>query len=358
MLLLKFAVRLAKRQFYYVISCYQAIELGRASKVSSGNQAGRFGLGLAIGVFAFWYAAHDVSWRALQQSLAQASLLWVGLSIVGVIGVALLKTARWQLLYRVTQHNVSFDRLFWTLMVAQMINLLIPIRIGEVVRLGIMKRHGQSVELTLPTLLIEKAVDLLSAGLLLVSLTFVSANLGQFRQTALGLVIISAIIFSGAFLLWHQRTTLEILLLRTMQSRLPAVAKSWGERLQTFLGALGLLTSRRALVGVLGWSLAIWLVSLLTIIALLIAFELTVPLTAAILIMLAISFSNIFPSPPALVGLMPGIAVAILTPYQVPQASALGFGLVLNVVTVAPLVILGSWAILGEIEAVLAMIRR
>ena len=39
------------------------------------------------------------------------------------------------------------------------------------------------------------------------------------------------------------------------------------------------------------------------------------------------------------------IAVVVLGQYGVAQSVAVGFGLVLNVVTIAPLIVLGGWAL-------------
>ena len=79
--------------------------------------------------------------------------------------------------------------------------------------------------------------------------------------------------------------------------------------------------------------------------ALFAAFGLHLPLSAAVVMMLAVSSSNIAPSPPALVGVMHLIAVVVLGQYGVAQSVAVGFGLVLNVVTIAPLIVLGVWAL-------------
>lgn len=320
---------------------------------------GRLAAGVIVGGLALWYAVGDVELAALRRSLVNASPGWVGMAISGVLAVALLKTGRWQQLYRLSRINVPFGPLFSTLMASQMINLLIPIRVGELVRLGLMKRRGQPVGATLPTLLIEKALDLLAGGLLLVSLTLLPTGPSGLGQTAGGLVVISLVLLFGSALLWQQRARIEALVTTPAgRSRWSTVIEPWLPFLQRFLSGLGLLAGWRALGLLVCWTSAIWLSSLLTILALLAAFNLAVPPAAAVLIMVGISFSNIAPSPPALIGLMPGIAVAALSLYGVPPADGLAFGLVLNVVTVAPLVGLGSWAVWGEVEAVAALIRQ
>jgi uncharacterized membrane protein YbhN (UPF0104 family) len=105
------------------------------------------------------------------------------------------------------------------------------------------------------------------------------------------------------------------------------------------------------------WTILSWLFSLLCLFTLLIAFDLRLPLVAAVVLMLSLSFSNIVPSPPALVGITQAIAVLVLGGYGVPQPIALGFGIVLNVITVAPLILFGSLG-LGQRAVSLAQLLR
>jgi uncharacterized membrane protein YbhN (UPF0104 family) len=114
----------------------------------------------------------------------------------------------------------------------------------------------------------------------------------------------------------------------------------------TMVSGLGAFTDWRSIVPVLGWTLVAWLLSLVTMLFLFHAFNLQLPLSAAVLLMLAVGASNIAPSPPALIGVMHGIAVVVLSRYGVDRATALGFGIVLNLVTVLPLVLLGLGAFL------------
>jgi uncharacterized membrane protein YbhN (UPF0104 family) len=136
---------------------------------------------------------------------------------------------------------------------------------------------------------------------------------------------------------------------------------SWQRRLlgivHTMLAGLGTLADRRSMTVILLWTFLIWLCSLLTMVALVAAFGLHLPLTAAVILMLAVSSSNLAPSPPALVGLMQGLAVLVLGQYGVAQATALGFGIVLNLVTVLPLILVGSWALWSRTSSVVTLLQ-
>lgn len=313
----------------------------------------RLGLGLLIGAAALGWAAAGVDWTQVLHHIASASPAWLVLSVLGVIGVAAAKTRRWQALYSGQQFRLRFHELFSVLMAAQTVNLLIPIRVGDLVRIGLMKQSGQSGTVTASTIIIEKTVDLIVAGLLAMALVVLQVGPGWLAQPAGVLLGWGLALGAGLFVMWRGRAALTRLVAAILASGwLPL---TWQERLlrviRLLLSTPGSLARWTAVRHLVFWTGAIWMLSLLTIVALLVAFDLTVPVTAAVIIMLAISFSNIAPSPPALVGLMPGITVVVLSQYHVSQASALGCGLVLNVITVGPVVILGCWALLSRLES-------
>jgi uncharacterized membrane protein YbhN (UPF0104 family) len=88
----------------------------------------------------------------------------------------------------------------------------------------------------------------------------------------------------------------------------------------------------------------IWLGSAAVLVAMLLAFHLPPDWGAAFALMLALTFSNWLPTPPGMIGVVGAVSVAVLAPFGVPPAEALALGTVLNVVLVAPPVILGIWA--------------
>jgi uncharacterized protein (TIRG00374 family) len=282
------------------------------------------------------------------QALAMASPEWIMVSLLGVVAVVVVKAARWRALYRLAEPRPSFGELFAVLAAAQMVNIVIPIRLGELIRIGLMKQAGQSGAITLSTLVMEKALDLVAAGLIAIALVALTVAPVWLHERAAGLLLIGLTLVVCLLLIWRLRQRLENGLARILASGslLPASWQGWLlERLDVTVKAFGTLADKPSLAWVVLWTFTGWLLSLLTMLALLAAFGLHLPLSAAVIMVLAVSSSNIAPSPPALVGVMHLIAVLVLGRYGVTQSVAVGFGIVLNVVTVAPLIILGGWAL-------------
>lgn len=308
----------------------------------------QLGIGTCIGILALVWAVRGLDLQQVLNTLEAARYTWVLVSLICVVGVALTKAARWNALYGVTEQPGSFRDLFSVLMIAQMVNVIIPLRVGELIRIGLMKQAGRPGATTLSTIAIEKALDLVAAGLIAVSLALMAVA-PQWLQAWSGSVLLMGLtLLIGLILIWYLRAWLEKVLARLLAlfGWLPVV---WQGRLlricSTMLEAFGAMTELRTALRILFWTVVTWLFSLLAMLTLFSAFNLSVPFSAAVVMMLAITFSNVVPSPPALIGVIHAIAVVVLGEYGVAQPVALGFGIVLNIATVAPLVVLGSLAL-------------
>lgn len=318
----------------------------------------RLTVGTLMGLGGLGWAVRGLDAGAVTEAMGTASPGWISLALVGVVGVALAKTARWAALYPTAEHPVSFWQLFTILMGAQMVNVLIPIRLGELMRIGLMKQAGQPGAVTISTLVVEKTLDLAAAALVAVALVTLTVTPAWLQAQAGGVLLLSTILTTGLVLLVVARGRINRFFSQKSQARrvLPRWLRS---ALGTGLAALGVLSHGGVLSRIILWTVCIWLLSLLTMLALLVAFGLQqLPLTAAVVMMLAVSSSNIAPSPPALVGVMHLIAVVVLSQYGVARPVAVGFGTVLNAVTVLPLVILGSGALWLQLIPLQAWLRQ
>jgi uncharacterized membrane protein YbhN (UPF0104 family) len=103
---------------------------------------------------------------------------WLSLATVGVVLVAVVKAERWRWLFFPRHRSLSpLDVLAVTLL-GQVVNILLPVRLGEVLRVGLLAR-GADLRRTaiIATIVVEKLVDTLvlaamaRSGPALISLT-------------------------------------------------------------------------------------------------------------------------------------------------------------------------------------------
>jgi uncharacterized membrane protein YbhN (UPF0104 family) len=72
------------------------------------------------------------------------------------------------------------------------------------------------------------------------------------------------------------------------------------------------------------------------------AFALDLPLTSAILVTVAINLSLVLPSSPAALGVFEAATIIALKAFDVPQAEALSYALVLHLLNLVPFLLIGA----------------
>jgi len=119
-------------------------------------------ISLAVAIWIFWFLYKDVKMESLLEALQQASLFWIGMSILVSTFGFWLRAWRWKLLINADLHEkLSSGRAFCALMVGYLVNMLIP-RAGEVARCGVLKRTDNlPVSKLLGTVILERSIDLL-----------------------------------------------------------------------------------------------------------------------------------------------------------------------------------------------------
>jgi len=304
----------------------------------------QFSLGLILGALALLIALQQADSVQVLPTLRQLHFSWYGLAFLAVLAVSAGKAWRWQVLYPSSAEPLPWREHFAILLIAQMLNMLIPIRLGEVARLGLMQQARRPLGMTLGTIAAEKALDLITTGTLLL-VTLPALVWQEARLTALTVLGSGLAVALGLILLGVTHTFWLRLLERWPRPRQPRWAALWERVLrlpQALLVWAGTL-SMTHWIGACILSVGVWALSLLCIALVLRAFEITSLLTA-LLLMLAITFTNLLPQPPAMVGTVLFVTQQVLTSFGVAPAQGLAVGSALNVVMVLPIVLGGAWA--------------
>jgi uncharacterized membrane protein YbhN (UPF0104 family) len=310
----------------------------------------RYGLqiisGVLVGAACLWLSLRNIAPGQVAGQMAHVSWPLVMAAATGVILISAGKAARWAWLYPPDAAPLSLGAHFSVLVIAQMLNLVIPVRVGELARLGLMRQEGRPVGITLGTIAVEKSLDLLAVGLLLLLSVPMALLPAWLRPRAgpsallSGIALLALLLLMGKAQPWISR----------LLSALPAPrrqpwARWWSYALRlvraTLAGIAGV--EGRRLLPVLACTAVVWLLSAGVIQLMLWAFGLAGGWRVALVLMLALTFSNLVPSPPALIGVVGAITEGLLVPFGVPVVTAVALGTLLNVVMVAPLMLLGGW---------------
>jgi uncharacterized protein (TIRG00374 family) len=326
---------------------------GEAALRPAGLPLGRLLAGLAVAAAALAVTLWDVRPEQVLAALAGTRLEWLLLATASVLLVAVTKAARWQALLRAVNEpgaQVGYRTVFAVLLSAQVLNILIPIRLGELVRIVVLNRRGgPSKSAILGTIAVEKLLDLLFTALLALLVLPLAAGAVSEFDSALASLALALGALVALVLAWRWHAALLGWFNAWVLPRLPARARRPLARLaDAAVHALQVLASPRALATVGGWSLLVWLFSGLSFYLLFGALDLALPPQVALVLLAATQFGFVPPAAPGLVGVFDAIAPALLPLFGVERARAVAYGFLSHVVLVGPPVLLGAFFLAQE----------
>lgn len=125
---------------------------------------------LSVGVLLLYLAFRGMSIDSLTNDLKHAKYSWVLLSLVFALIAYISRAIRWRLIIEPLGYKPGLRNTFYALMVGYLANFAFP-RIGEITRCATLsKKEKIPVDRLIGTVIVERAVDLLSLLMILVVL--------------------------------------------------------------------------------------------------------------------------------------------------------------------------------------------
>lgn len=293
-------------------------------------------VGALISLCCLVLVLRGVEWNAVAASFGSLRLLPLLAAVTLEFLTFWAIAARWQRLYA-PHRPPARGRLFEILTIAQLVNGVLPAKLGPLVR-AYLAGQGESegVAFALTTIVGEKLAEgasllLIGAGLLpfvplagwLRPATWVGAGL---LLVALGLVLWVAF-----------RQEVAGRWLGRLLGRWPRLLRA----VQSALDALAVWRDRRAVLAVGGWSLLIWAMTALLNHVLLWSLGINAPPAAPLLLLVVLQIGVRVPSSPGSIGVFHYLSVLTLTLFGVERGVAFSYGVLLHLVTYLPPSLLG-----------------
>lgn len=303
---------------------------------------------LAAGV---WYLVSRVSLTEMVQAMVAANLWLITAALAVTILTLLLKAWRWQLMFPPPHQTLAppLPPFFWAMLMGAYINILIPfLRLGELTRIVALDRQtGIKKTQALATLVLEKTLELLTLGLMVLVVVTAVTLPPSLNQTTATLTASAAALFILLLLyLIAAQTELVIRVMAAIFGRLPAAL---GQRLSRWtisgLAGLAALRSRRLSLLLIAVSSLIAVCSVITPLLLLWAFDLPFGWVEATIINIAVMVALVPPSTPGKIGIFDGVVAFLLLQFGYnDEAVIVSYTIVYHLVLVLPLILLGSYA--------------
>ncbi len=344
------------------------------------RQGLRFAIGGGLGLFLCWLLFRNTDWSAVGEAIGDMHIGWFIASQLYAWASHIVRVQRWSYVVRAV-HPASFRSLFSSTAIGFLVNSALVARVGEFVRAHVLARlERTSTSSCLSMVALDRASDLI--GLLAVFLVaLVSFPLDRSVEVAAGvlgntepLVLQSdlvrvAVIGTGAvvavlcailvFLYVRQQ-----LVLRMMDATIGRVSKRFsgalGRIFQNFAEGMHVFRNPGDLLKSLFWTLALWLLNMLSLAALMSAFDMEYPWYAPWVLLALIAVGISIPVAPGMIGQYHAgvIAGLLLAVPSIPAPDAQAFAIVTHVASLIPVAALGFYALSLEKLSFLDLVRR
>lgn len=308
-------------------------------------------LGVAVSGVLLYFSLRGLHFREVWAHVRTARPGPMVLATLLATATFVLRIFRWQLLLRGDDgRRLPTGPLWHAIAMGFMANNVLPLRMGEVVRtFAAAKLTGTRFTSVLASIAVERLFDALTVGALLaiglltadLSATAVAGfNIGSI-VTLVGILSIGGLVAGAlvvAFPLAAERVVRVLV-------RAPRIADRLVGLIEGIRHGLSALSSPTRVVGVIGWSLAVWMASAVSFLVMFGAFGIRVDLSGALLMQGLIMFGIALPSTPGYVGAFELPIIAVLTLYSVDKNLAAAYALTYHVVTFIPITLLGAWSV-------------
>ena len=304
-------------------------------------------LGLLVSAGTLWLAFRNVAWGEVWAVVRHADGGLLLAALLSVLLTTAIRSERWRLMFYPDHRRLSPPRLLAIFLLGQMINALIPTRLGEVARALLIGRDQHvSVAQALWTAATEKMLDAIVLLLFIALIALLVPLPGWLRQAAwtLSAAIAVALALCVVAARNEQRT---LAWLERREARWPWVRRLRLPRLaETLFDTLRLLRRPRQALTLAAYSLAAFLAAAATNWLTARAIGLPMSYRASLLLLSVLQISAVVPLPttPGRVGVFHYLTVLTLAIYAVPQDLAFSYSLILHVLMYLPMSLGGPLA--------------
>lgn len=296
-----------------------------------------FWVGFLISLFFLFLAFHKIDFAGLGRALSEANYFYlIPFAILYYLSYV-FRAFRWHYLMRPIK-PIGFVSLFSATVIGFTANLLLPARLGELVRAyQIGKREKISKSASFATIVVERLLDgftilgVLVVVLFLVEIPADKAFIGQILKKGghASLLIYVVVIFFLSLL--RTRTERVLAIVERLTGFLPhRFSRAVSRMLRSFAEGLQFVKGRGRIALIVFYSLVIWALCIATVPMATMAFGIHLPAVASMLVMVMIAFGVMLPSAPAFVGTYHAACLYAFLFYNIPAEKALSIAIVMH----------------------------
>lgn len=310
----------------------------------------KLALGLVVGFFFLYLALRNVLWSEVLDVISLAAPGYIALSFGVVLLNIFLKIARWNFLLNSSGALLKFKDVSASFISAQLLNSLVPIRVGEITRVYHMGSRGATPAFVVGTLFAEKYLDLIAYAIL-IALLFVWVPLPNWMGETVSLFGIFALLTSLGLLIFVMNSKRMIHVVDLVSQRFPAGVQSFIlKNTHSGFASLAVFQSGSKILVLILLTLSIWATALWTNQIILLALGIHAPAETSFLALAAIQAGLSLPGLPGKIGVFEYACILVMEFLGFSHSYGLSYGILLHIVVYAPIIIFG-WMSLVYLQA-------
>jgi len=288
-----------------------------------------------------------VDLQKMAEAFRGANYFLLALALVlGFVWIA-IRAQVWRTLMR---NRPSYSDTFWTIGEGYLLNNFLPFRLGEIGRAFLLSRKsGMTFMEILPTIVIERATDLVYTAVIFVSV--IPFVVGAEGSGKVGIIVGVVVLVGMLFLYILARSNQWALdLFHKFSARWPVLQRIGGSFLESFFLGLGVLTDGWLFLRFLFWMTLNWALAIVNYYLIVRAFF---PQANAIWAMFGLgmaAFGGAIPSAPGAVGTFEGAIVFALTRFVPDESTALAAALAMRIYNYINSTVIGGIGLAREGE--------
>jgi hypothetical protein len=306
--------------------------------------------GIAVSLFFMALLFKKIDFKLLGEALRSADYRFVFLATCCTFVSYFLRAVRWRYLL-ISEKIIPLSSLYSATIIGYMANNLLPARLGEFVRAHSLAQREQ---LKTPAVFASLVIDRLFDGftvllMLLLTLYTIELPVGM-EDAALALRgggVIMFLLYCAVMLFLY---LLKLHTMRTL-STVGYVMKPFPKRfsdtliplLGSFIGGIRLSPRKRHFAAVSVASATIWLFCLLSVDMTLRSFNIHLPVTASIFILILLVFAVMVPASPGFIGTYHYACYKGLSVFGIPETTSVSIALIMHATGFFPVIIAGLY---------------
>lgn len=310
----------------------------------------KFWLGVGVSLFFMVLLFRKIDFNQLWSALSTVDYRYILIAVVSTFVSYFLRAVRWHYLL-IPEKRIPLSSLYPATIIGYMANNVLPARLGEFVRAYVLaQREGLPTASVFASLVIDRLFDGFTVMLILL-FTLFTLRLPQGLAEAETMLktggIVTFVLYAGvvAFLILLKHQTMRTLawtgiLLKPFPQRLT-------DRIMPLLGSFigGIRMSSRGshIVAVLLSSMAIWFFCIIPVDMVLQGFDIHLPITASMFILVLLVFAVMVPASPGFIGTYHYACYKGLSAFGIAESTSVSIALVLHGTAFFPVIFAGTY---------------